>query len=124
MRRTSPTRKVMFFIYTYQDLQEIAEAENDSRKMEFTRSIIAEYKRSELYQNAILAKEYDRRRNRTIVNYRKFLYTMSGQTVPDNVSANYKIRKRKNHGARPRSNRVSCEGSIRMGASFFIAVKE
>lgn len=59
--------------------------------MEFTRSIIEEHKRSELYKNAVLAKEYDRRRNRTIVNYQKLLYTMSGRTVPDNYSANFKM---------------------------------
>lgn len=59
--------------------------------MEFTRSVIRDHKHSELYENAVLAKEYDRRRNRTIVNYQKLLYTMSGRTVPDNISANYKM---------------------------------
>lgn len=75
-------------MYTYQDLLEVAD--DDNKKMEFTRSIIEEHKRSELYQNAVLANEYDRRRNRTIVNYKKFLYTASGKTVPDNISANSK----------------------------------
>lgn len=75
-------------MYTYQDLQKVAD--DDKRKMEFTRSIIEEHKRSELYENAVLAKEYDRRRNRTIVNYIKVLHTASGRTVPDNYSANHK----------------------------------
>lgn len=77
-------------MYTYQDLQEVTEKNNDSATMEFTRSIIEEHKRSELYQNAVLAKEYDRRRNRTIVNYRKFFYTNSGMRIPDDISANTK----------------------------------
>lgn len=37
------------------------------------------------------AEEYDRRRNVTILQYQKVLYTLSGQKVPDNFSANYKL---------------------------------
>lgn len=77
-------------MYTYQDLTEVTEKNNDTTTMDFVRSIIEEYKRSELYQNAVLAKEYDRRRNRTIVNYRKFFYTSSGRQIPDDISANTK----------------------------------
>lgn len=80
---------MVFFIYTYQDLLKIED--NDARKMEFARSVINDHKHSELYENAILAKEYDRRRNRTIINYQKLLYTMSGKSVPDNYSANHKM---------------------------------
>lgn len=80
---------MVFFIYTYQDLLKIKD--DDDARMGFTRSVIVDHKHSELYENAILAKEYDRRRNRTIVNYQKLLYTMSGRTVPDNYSANYKM---------------------------------
>lgn len=79
-------------MYTYQDLLEITEkGDDDSRKMDFTRSIINDHKNSEMYKTAILAKEYDRRRNVTIKNYQKLLYTASGRTVPDNVSANFKM---------------------------------
>lgn len=80
---------MVFFIYTYQDLLEIKD--DDNARMGFTRSVINDHKHSELYETAILAKEYDRRRNRTIVNYQKLLYTLSGRTVPDNISANYKM---------------------------------
>lgn len=76
-------------IYTYQDLLKVAD--DDRRKMEFARSLINNYKDSELYENAVLAKEYDRRRNRTILSYQKLLHTMSGRSVPDNFSANYKM---------------------------------
>lgn len=41
--------------------------------------------------NAVLADEYVRQQNRTIIRYRKLLYTMSGEAVPDNYSANYKL---------------------------------
>lgn len=78
-------------MYTYQDLQRIAETGDEARKMDFTKSIINEHEDGELYKTAILAKEYDRRRNRTIVNYQKLLYTASGKTVPDNYSANFKM---------------------------------
>lgn len=76
-------------MYTYQDFEEIQN--NDRDRMEFVRSVIADHEKSELYKNAVLAKEYDRRRNRTILQYQKFLRTASGKTVPDNYSANYKI---------------------------------
>lgn len=76
-------------MYTYQDLLKVAD--DKKKKMEFTRSVINDYQGSELYKNAVLAKEYDRRRNRTITQYRKFLQTVSGKVVPDNYSANYKL---------------------------------
>lgn len=77
-------------MYTYQDLEKVNTG-NDKALMDFTRAVINDHENSELYKTAVLAKEYDRRRNRTITNYRKFLYTQSGQTVPDNYSANYKM---------------------------------
>lgn len=77
-------------MYTYQDLEKVNTG-NDKAVMDFTRAIINDHENSDLYKTAVLAKEYDRRRNRTITNYRKFLYTQSGQTVPDNYSANYKM---------------------------------
>lgn len=44
-----------------------------------------------MYQIAVDAEEYDRQRNVTIMRYQKLLYTMSGQAVPDNFTANYKL---------------------------------
>lgn len=44
-----------------------------------------------MYQIAVDAEEYDRQRNVTIMKYQKLLYTMSGQAVPDNFTANYKL---------------------------------
>lgn len=59
--------------------------------MRFIRAAIDEHKSSAEYRIAFDAEEYDRQRNVTICRYQKFLYTLSGQAVPDNYSANYKL---------------------------------
>lgn len=59
--------------------------------MEFVYETIQSHKSSELYRTAKIADEYDRKQNRTIVQYKKLLYTVTGQAIPDNWSANYKI---------------------------------
>lgn len=74
---------------TYQDLQAVGE--NDQDRMGFVRRVINEHHGSELYRTARMADEYYRHRNRTINQYQKLLYTISGKAVPDNWSANYKI---------------------------------
>lgn len=76
-------------MYTYQDLQKVGEG--DANRMSFVRSAIESHKGTWLYHTAIVADEYDRHQNRTITRYRKLLYTMSGEAVPDNFSANYKL---------------------------------
>jgi len=76
-------------MYTYQDL--LAIGDDDREKMDFVRKVINEHKGSAIYQMAEIADEYDRRQNRTIREYQKLLYTVSGRAVPDNWSANYKI---------------------------------
>jgi len=72
---------------TYQDL--LAVTEDDL--IEFVRATITKYKSSDEYKNAVIASDYDRQKNTTISEYRKLLYTMAGNTVPDNWSANFKI---------------------------------
>lgn len=74
---------------TYQDFLEAGESDN--RRMEFIRNAINTHKNSDAYAIAEVAQEYDHKQNRTIMNYQKLLYTISGQAVPDNYSANYKI---------------------------------
>lgn len=73
---------------TYQDLIELT-AETD--RQAFIRSLIAEHKGSDLYKEAAVAYEYYRRRNVTINNFQKVLYTLSGETKPDLISANYRF---------------------------------
>ena len=74
---------------TYQDLLNVGET--DSARMDFVFGAINKHKVSPGYRVALTADEYDRKRNTTIMQYQKLLYTMSGQAVPDNYSANYKI---------------------------------
>lgn len=79
----------MIPIKTYQDLQTIAERDQD--RMDFVKTVINEHKSSQLYKTARLADEYDRKQNRTIIQYQKLLYTVTGKAIPDNYSANYKL---------------------------------
>lgn len=59
--------------------------------LNFVFNAIAEHKASLLYSEALTAYEYFRKRNVTITKYQKLLYTLSGEAVPDNFSANYKF---------------------------------
>lgn len=76
---------------TYEDLVEVREKNNDSLMANFVISTIGNYKSSERYKEAVIAYDYFRRRNTTIREYQKLLYTISGEAVPDNYSANYKF---------------------------------
>lgn len=76
-------------IYTYQDLLNVGEDEN--ARMKFVRDAITRHKSSDDYQIALKAEEYAKKRNTTIVQFQKLLYTVSGKVVPDNFSANYKM---------------------------------
>lgn len=74
---------------TYQDFLQVEQ--RDEQIMEFVRMAINQHKDTDLYKKAVIAGEYARRQNRTIMQYQKLLYTISGQAVPDNYSANYKL---------------------------------
>lgn len=76
---------------TYQDFLKIAEG-SESERMDFVRQIINEHKASAIYQDAETAQRYFDRHNVTIEQYQKLLYTMTGQAVPDNYSANWKMK--------------------------------
>lgn len=76
---------------TYQDFLEVAE-KSDRDRMEFVLAAINDHKNSDLYQQAKIAREYDEHRNVTIITVQKLLYTLSGNAIPDNYSANYKLR--------------------------------
>ena len=76
---------------TYQDFLEVAD-KSDRERMAFILSAINDHKDSDLYKQAVIAKEYDAHRNVTISTLQKYLYTLSGRAVPDNYSANYKLR--------------------------------
>lgn len=75
--------------YTYQDFEKVAD--NDNAKVKFVYSAIQNHKMQDDYELAIIAEEYYEHRNRTIINFQKLLYEVSGKAVPDNFSANYKL---------------------------------
>lgn len=74
---------------TYEDLLKIGDTDGD--RIAFVLSAIFEHKSTDAYKEADVAYDYFCRRNRTINEYKKLLYTLSGETVPDNYSANYKF---------------------------------
>ena len=73
---------------TYNDLIALGQSE-DARK-DFIISAIADHKATPEYKIAQDAEMYMKTLNPTIMEYRKLLYTMSGEAVPDNFSANHK----------------------------------
>lgn len=74
--------------YTYQDLIEVGE--NEQNRMEFCISAIQKHRASKEYQMAQIAEEYNCQRNVTINRYQKILYKLTGEAVPDTFSANHK----------------------------------
>ena len=73
---------------TYEDFLERTSEEDIQ---EFVKEVINDHKSSKMYQEAKIAYDYYRKRNVTITQYQKLLYTLSGNAVPDNFSANYKF---------------------------------
>lgn len=76
-------------MYTYQDY--LAVGDDEKAKQRFMLALIQNHRSSRAFEEAQIAQEYYARRNRTITQYQKLLYDISGATVPDNFSANYKL---------------------------------
>lgn len=74
---------------TYQDLQRVGE--NEQARMDFVKSVIEWHKTTDLYKTALVADDYYKRRNRTILDYQKWLTKATGEIVPDVYTANYKL---------------------------------
>jgi len=74
---------------TYQDL--LAVGTDEVKRKNFVRALINEHESSHDYRVAKEAYEYYCHRNVTINQYQKLLYTVSGQAIPDNYSANFKM---------------------------------
>ncbi len=72
---------------TYNDLLECV---SEKERMAFILSAISAHRASELYKMAVIAVEYERQRNTTITKFRKLLYDIQGNAVPDNFTANHK----------------------------------
>lgn len=80
-------------MYTYNDFLKISDSGID-KITDFVYSAIQQHKSSELYQTAEIAEDYDRHKNRTINQYQKLLYTISGRTVADTWGADFKMASR------------------------------
>lgn len=77
---------------TYQDLLQVRDDVTD--RMAFVKACISEHKNSDLFKTAVVAYEYNKHKNVTINEYQKLLYTVTGNVVPDNWSANFKLASR------------------------------
>ena len=69
---------------TYQDLVKA----NDIKK--FVVNAVTDYKASEAYKQAIEGIDYTTGKNTAITSFKKLLYTITGEAVPDNFTANHK----------------------------------
>ena len=76
-------------MYTFQDLQKI-DPSNERERLAFVRALIQDHKSSDVYRMAVIADEYDRKRNSTIMRYEKTLRTLAGREIPDRWSPNHK----------------------------------
>lgn len=72
---------------TYQDFLKC----KNGNLTEFLLETVTEHKASKGYQEAQIAEQYDRRKNVTITKFQKYLYTMTGQKIPDLISPNHKL---------------------------------
>lgn len=75
---------------TYQDLEIVGLIE--AERMKFITDAVREHKASEAYKVARDAEAYYAKRNVTIEKFQKVLRTVTGQSVPDLFSANYKLK--------------------------------
>ena len=77
-------------MFSYQDLLKIGKNETD--RMAFVQEVINAHKGSQMYKDAVIAEHYYKKKNQTIMDFQKLLYTVSGEAIPDNYSADFKLR--------------------------------
>lgn len=73
---------------TFQDYLEVSE----KNKGDFVQHAIVQHRNDKMTKTAKTARKYFEKRNVTIMEFQKMLYTISGKAIPDNFSANYKLR--------------------------------
>ena len=79
----------MIIIKTWQDL--VAFGEDENKRIDFVKKVIADHKGNEVYHKAVTADAYYAGENVTITNYSKFIRDAYGQKIPDIWSPNHKI---------------------------------
>lgn len=72
---------------TYQDYIGLKENE----VTDFVKQVIREYKDGSIYKTAIVADEYDAEKNRTILDFARYIFTARGTKVPDETVSNMKM---------------------------------
>ena len=70
---------------TYQDFLAVEQTDRD--RAQFVRGLIKDYSSSDAYKTAAVADDYCRGVNTTITQYQKTITTVTGQVVPDTISA-------------------------------------
>lgn len=75
---------------SYQDLNRVGN--NEAERMAFVEEAINAHKQSDIYKDAVIAYSYYKKKNKTIMEFQKLLYTVTGDAIPDNYSADYKLR--------------------------------
>lgn len=74
---------------TYQDYLKVGESEDE--RMDFIHTAIQQHKTTDLYNTAIIAEQYMKKQNVTIMNYQRLLTTLTGNKVIDRWSPNHKV---------------------------------
>lgn len=95
-------------MYTFQDF------EKEPNKAEFIQKVISDHMSSPLYKMAQVADLYDHQRNKTINEYMKVMFDLSGAQVENFVATNSKIASNFFH----RLNTQRCTYSLGNGVSF------
>lgn len=72
---------------TFQEFLE----EKDRDINSFIRRALSDHANDPMVQTAIIADEYNHQRNRTVMNYAKWLYDMNGMKIQDTVSSTNRI---------------------------------
>lgn len=75
-------------MYTLQDLNEKT---NNRERIDFLLQLIRNHSSDSMVKTAIIAEDYDRQQNTTIMRFQKTLRNLKGQLVPDVFSANYRL---------------------------------
>ena len=73
---------------TYQDFLKTPENE----RLNYVRTIIHDHTGSQDYKFAQTAEKYYKRKNVTIMDFQKLLYTTTGRKIPDTYSTDYRLR--------------------------------
>lgn len=78
---------------TYQDL--LAVGNSDTERAKFCKAAVNAFMGTRLYKDAQIGEAYYNKHNLTIEQFQKVLHTLSGNTVVDTFSANYKLKTKK-----------------------------